>query len=390
MKLKTVTALFVLLFILSCTTTGGIKDDVSDRFLYNGVPMRPGVVSWSPVSSRIALIRNDELVIHNADTGDSQIIPEIKPLFIEWAPGNDLLIVRSKGESSELVRMDVDKQTFDPVITKMPPIAARWLRPPDELIVFSTEIKRLSIGTFVTYSLLRVESGRDEIFFSWEAYFPIRSSTADFISGWIYPNLRPVHETVLMPQFHDPPALGPYTDFRTTDPVTGLVNDILKMDDSRYSIPASWSPDGSRMALTDDKGLLVVIDVDGPETVRPVDYEKRGRVPAWNPDGSRIYSGGWLVRSDGAAARQLLTDAFESIGVWSPDGRRLAVINEKGLFLFDGFSPSYVLPDKPPGEKMMQIRDKLRILKDLLKEGLISDKEFRDRKAALLKERGLR
>ena len=86
--------------------------------------------------------------------------------------------------------------------------------------------------------------------------------------------------------------------------------------------------------------------------------------------------------------RQLLPDAFESIGVWSPDGRRLAVINEKGLLLFDGFSPSYVLPDKPPGEKMMQIRDKLRILKDLLKEGLISDKEFRDRKERYLKKEG--
>jgi hypothetical protein len=376
MILKTVTALFILMFILSCTTTGGIKDDLSDRLLYNSVPMRSGAVSWSPASSRIALIRNDELVIHNADTGDSQIIPKIKPLFIEWAPGSDLLIVRSKEGSSELVRMDVDKQTFDPVITKIPPLAARWLRPPDELIVFSTAINRMSIGTFVTYSLLRVDGGRDEVFFSWEAYFPTLSSTADFISGWVYPNLRPIHETVLMPQFHDPPALGPYTDFRTSDPVTGMVKDIIKMEDSRYSIPVSWSPDGSRMALTDDKGLLVVIDVDGPETVRPVNYEKRGRTPAWNPDGSRIYSGGWLVRSDGAEARQLLP------------GRRLAVINEKGLLLFDAFSPSYVLPDKPPEEKMMQIRDKLRILKDLLKEGLISDKEFRDRKAALLLKDG--
>ena len=45
MKLKTVTALFILLFILSCTTPGGIKDGVSDRLLYNGVPMRPGAAS---------------------------------------------------------------------------------------------------------------------------------------------------------------------------------------------------------------------------------------------------------------------------------------------------------------------------------------------------------
>jgi hypothetical protein len=232
-----------------------------------------------------------------------------------------------------------------------------------------------------------VDSGTDEVFLSWEAYFPTRSKTADFTSAWAYPDIRPVHETVLTPQFHDPPALEPYTEFRTIDPETGMVNDIFKINDERYAVFASWSPDGSRLAVTNKKGLLIIVDGENKTGIRPVNYKKHGIAPAWNPRGSQIYSGGWLMQSDGTLIKRLINDAF-SIGVWSPDGKRLAVISEKGLYLFENFSPSFIFPDRPVDAVLMQIRDKLRILKDLLKEGLISGKEFRDKKQRYLKKEG--
>ncbi len=388
-KLRIFSALLILSLFPACTTITGLKEGPLAKRIFNGVSLKPMAAAWAPDSSRIALINNNQLVIHNPETGESKVFSEITPLSIDWSPMNDLLVVHENSEGKQLVRVNADEGIIVPVTLKEEPYAAKWFGPADNIIVYSAKIKRLSIGTFVTYLLSRVDSGTDEVFLSWEAYFPTRSKTADFTSAWAYPDIRPVHETVLTPQFHDPPALEPFTEFRTSDPDTGMVNDIFKISDERYAVFASWSPDGSRLAVTDKKGLLIIVDGDNKAGIWPVNSEKRGIAPAWNPRGSQIYSGGWLMQSDGTLIKRLIPDAF-SIGVWSPDGKRLAVISEKGLYLFENFSPSFIFPDRPVDAVLMQIRDRIRILKDLFKEDLISEKEFRDRKAALLKERGLR
>ncbi|MEN8265000.1 MAG: hypothetical protein ABFR82_16240 [Nitrospirota bacterium] len=385
-KLRIFSALLILSLFPACATTIGLKEGAFGKHLFDGVPLKPLAAAWSPDSSRIALIRNNLLLIHNTKTGESKVFSDITPISIDWSPLNDLLVVHEKVEGRQLVRMNADKERFIPVTVKEEPYAARWFGYTDKIIVYSVKVKRLSIGTFVTYLLSRVDGGADEVFLSWEAYFPTRSETADFISGWIYPNIRPVHETVLTPQFHDPPALAAFTEFRTSDPDTGMVKDIFKIDDERFGVFASWSPDGSRLAVTDEKGLLIIVDGDNPGSMQPVNNEERGMAPAWNPRGSQIYSGGWLMQSDGTIIKRLIPDAFYSIGVWSPDGKRLAVISEKGLYLFENFSPSFIFPDRPLDTALMQIREKIRILKDLLKEDLISDEEFRARKEGLLKK----
>ncbi len=385
-QLRIFSALLILSLFTACTTTTGLKEGSFGKRLYNKVPIKPLAAAWSHDSSRIALINNNQLVIHNTETGESKVISEITPISVDWSPMNDLLVIHETGEGRQLAIVNADNGIVIPLIDKAEPFAARWFGPEDSIVIYSAKVKRLSIGTFVTYMLSRVEGKAEEEFLSWEGYFPTRSKTADFISGWAYPNIRPVHETLLTPQFHDPPAVPSYTEFRAVDPDTGMVKDILKIYDKRYIVFASWSPDGTRFAATDEKGMLSIIDGDDPGSMKPVNHEKRGMAPAWNPHGSQIYSGGWLMQSDGTIIKRLIPDAFNSMGVWSPDGKGLAVISEKGIYLFENFSPSFIFPDRPVDAELMQVRDRIRILKDLLKEGLISEKEFMARKEGLFKK----
>ncbi|MEW6713558.1 MAG: hypothetical protein AB1306_00505, partial [Nitrospirota bacterium] len=89
------------------------------------------------------------------------------------------------------------------------------------------------------------------------------------------------------------------------------------------------------------------------------------------------------LRSDGSVLEQIVKDAFDSIGVWSPDGTRLAVIAGTDLLYFDGFSPSFSSRDIAVSEGKDNIRDKSRLLKKLLKERLISKEEFKARRTKL-------
>ena len=202
-----------------------------------------------------------------------------------------------------------------------------------------------------------------------------------------------MHESVLIPEYHYPPAVLPYTYLKTVDPVTGLEENIMKQKSRRFNVSASWSPDGSRLAVSNDEGLLIIEDAgaDAGETSEynmPVNYEIRGWHPSWNPKGSQIYLGGWLIRSDGEAMGKLVRDAANSIGLWSPDGEKLAVMTESKTFIFDSLHPSFHAPDRPLDNELMNVRDKLRLLKGLFKDGLILDSEFHARRARLFEKVG--
>ena len=94
--------------------------------------------------------------------------------------------------------------------------------------------------------------------------------------------------------------------------------------------PASWSPDGRRLAFGVRSGI-VVAEADG----RGVDEVTRGPdfAPVWSPDGAWIAfrrgspaaSEPWIVRVDGSGARRLAGRLHDhALPVWSPDSRELA------------------------------------------------------------------
>ncbi|KPJ99166.1 MAG: hypothetical protein AMK71_10175, partial [Nitrospira bacterium SG8_35_4] len=294
-----------------------------------------------------------------------------------------------KDAGREIIMLDTRKGTYHSIPADESTKAVRWLNPPDEVLALSTDIKRFTIGTFVTYKLSRLKGRQGDLFFQREFYFPTRRLDLEFSSAWLYQGIRPVHETVLTPEYHNPPAVVPYIYFKTVDPVTGIGEEVMKLDSQRFNVSASWSPDGSRLAVANDDGLLIIENTGGPsEHSMPVNYEIRGQHPSWNPEGSQIYLGGWMVRSDGEAVAELVRDAFNSIGLWSPDGEKLAVMTESKTFIFDSIHPSFHAPDRPLDDELMNVRDKLRLLKGLFTDGLILNSEFDVRRAKLFEKIG--
>jgi WD40 repeat protein len=384
MKCRCFPVLFPFLLIVACAAAHVSKSDDSERYNFDSVPLRPGAAAWSPDSGKFAFIQHEELVLADYDSGMTKKIAGINPVFIDWSPGNDLIAVRKTGEGNELVRINAAEGTYYSIPTDHELEAARWFYPPDVLITFSKEVKRLQIGTFVKYYLARTVGDSNEINYEWEAYFPTRRQDVSFFDGWTFPGLRPLYETVLTPQYHNPPAAPPYTHLKTFDPVTVREEEIVRMESQRFNFPASWSPDGSRLAVTDDDGLLIIMDTENLTELMTVNDEVKGMFPSWNPRGSHIYLGGWLMLSDGTAVRELLNDGFDSVGVWSPDGRKLAVISGGSMSVFDSFTPVFVEPDRQTDDNFFEVRDKLRLLKTLLRDGLIFNSDFNIRRARIL------
>jgi Tol biopolymer transport system component len=105
----------------------------------------------------------------------------------------------------------------------------------------------------------------------------------------------------------------------------------------------AWSPDGTHLAITSDRGIAVM-KADGSDRRQLTAGRWFDFGPQWSPDGSLIafsrYPLGspphrevWVMKPDGSEARMLVrfgggfnpNVAYEVTPAWSPDGTQLAV-----------------------------------------------------------------
>ena len=113
--------------------------------------------------------------------------------------------------------------------------------------------------------------------------------------------------------------------------------DGTELADLGIGVAAAWSQDGTRLAWLGEDGALVVSDASlDPQPIDIGDL-RTGRV-AWSPDGSRLAmtaTGGvnvidppasvYVVPVDGGSAAQLTEPGYPNGVAWAPDGSGLAV-----------------------------------------------------------------
>ena len=143
-----------------------------------------------------------------------------------------------------------------------------------------------------------------------------------------------------------PPVFMPYSKISVVDFLTGKIQVITDNGRIKRNIAGSWSPDGRRLALTDADGYFEMLDSGAGISVS-VDRGSPGTYPSWNPKGSQIFIGGYVMDSDGKNKEELLPNSAKSLAKWSPDGTKIAILSNGDLWLLKDFKPHFVPPDKP-------------------------------------------
>ena len=350
----------------------------------DGVAGRQGAVAWSKDGKRIAFIR-DGLFLYDVAGREQKRIKINEPYYLSWGSGDSLFVLFRKEGRKALCRVAADSLDSKEITLEGEPEAVFPVFDDRKLLILSSGLKATSIGMEASYRLmlLDIEKGTVRTLYESSRILPTRNADIDYVSGWVYPGTNPFDTTILTMEFVKPPAFPPYLRIGTTDYVTGKAKEIGRVRHKKFSVPSSWSPDGMRLALPDEEEHLKIIDMAGGG--KEIDNEVFGTFPAWNPKGSQIFFGGYLLSADGKKKEELISQGRESVALWSPDGTKMALLFSDELWLLDNFRPSLIPPDRTFPEDLFK---KVLLLKELLREGLLTETEYEHRHGALLKEPG--
>jgi hypothetical protein len=157
--------LLIIFLFNACAALTKPDIDSSGEFTYKGVPSRPGAVAWSNDSVKLAVTKDNSLIIIDIESGSAEKIKGIHPVILEWSPGDDLLVISNHGTDNELVKINPLDGSHSAIALKHSPVSARWYIPPDNILILSLDQTNMKIGTFVSYRLSMVSDNNMNDFF---------------------------------------------------------------------------------------------------------------------------------------------------------------------------------------------------------------------------------
>jgi hypothetical protein len=343
----------------------------------SGVQTQPGSASWSPNGKRIAFLTTT-VNIYDRERGTLKTVGIKNPSYLLWPTEQELLVIVQSADTAVLCVVEPDTLAVTPHALDSD---ARALYPLDtnRLLVLSTKRTMLKFGIEMNYQLAAYDrrDNTQKRLYSFSKLYP-RKTPEELLAAWLHAGPDPLNDALLVMELIKPPLLAPYTRLRNIDVLTGEAADIAAPQKTVYTA-TSWSPDGRRLALSDASGHLVIT---GPRAGGgSVEAAVAGFHPSWNPRGSLLYLGGYLVQSNGKTVAALLPDSPRSIAWWSGDGTRLAAVADGELWLFDAFVPVFLPPDKPLDDTL---KNKLSLLKNLHRDGFVTLQEYQARRTRLL------
>jgi dipeptidyl aminopeptidase/acylaminoacyl peptidase len=254
---------------------------------------------WSPDGSRLAFWSGTSVVVADATGGDVRTIhPSGSYTFIgdgysngnpdlEWGPGPDELTALDAGAArrSSVVTIDLATGVFTPLdLGDRSTRVSSFFWAPDR-----TKAAFVSMDVFPSYEYVElVDAGSTT---------PRTIVRADPVWGILTGlDWSPDGRDLAFTKAPDDPAYdGRATgelqrgraDIHVLDLVTG--EDTTTVEGMLWG--PVWSPDGTRLAFSDDNGQLFVVGRDGAG-LRPLDAMQRlsGVDIAWSPDGTRVLS----------------------------------------------------------------------------------------------------
>lgn len=380
--------LATLLLLMAAMVLPGIKADAFGQKnvlkLADSVTPSPGAVAWSPDGKKIAFI-SGAVVILDPESRSEKRVSVSSPYFLCWTADNLLYVLHRAEDRKVLIRIDTDTLKKTEVPLPFQPEGIFALPGEKTLVMVTAAFNQKRLWSEMTYAVHLFDPGSATAKKIYESSrtLPRQTKRADHLSGWLWAGPRPGDSAFLTMESVKPPVVMPYLQLGMVDFITGRAKTFGRIESPALSVPVSWSPDGRRFAFSDTDGILHMYDIERSVISAP---EKglhiRGTVPAWNPRGSQIYFGGHIIWSDGGKTDVLGPEGQDNIGFWSPDGRKIAIASKNGFYLFDDHRPVLVPPDRVPVEEKTV---KLRLLKELLAEGLISEQEYIERYTILMK-----
>ncbi len=347
--------------------------------LASGVPARPGSVAWSPDGKLIAWTGN-QLTVYNRETGRKTMFPIEKPQFIAWSP-DGLLYALTRDANGDVFLSSLDTVTSRVTVLRGFEADAVYALPDGKsLVLVSAALKPMSMGTQINTAVMVLSTTEKmpRTVARQSRTAMIKNADPELWTAWLHAGINPLDFSLFVMEHMTPPLIASYTVVNSMDLATGETSAVTGAGSRKRYLSGSWSPDGNRVVLSDMDGRLEIRSRTGNSVI--LDPSVNGIYPSWNPAGSTIYAGGFLVDSAGTGREQLLTDAAASIGEWSPDGTMLAVSIRDDLFLFRGIQAAFIPPD---GSADKTLVERLSLLRGLVLDGSISPGDYKERRNRL-------